>query len=86
MLFGMNMRPRLGSWRVGRSIRDWPGPAGTDGRQLAFDSPIEFDADGVRYVCSSMAHKHMVDRVPAFEGMLVVTRRCAVFVAEKDRG
>lgn len=51
------------------------------------DSPIEFDSEGVRgYVGSSMAHKHLVNRVPAFEGTLVVTRRCTVFVAEKGRG
>jgi SAM-dependent methyltransferase len=46
-------------------------------------SPIEFDADGVRgYVGSSIAHKHLVDRVPELARPLVATRRCTVFVAE----
>lgn len=47
-------------------------------------SPIEFDTDGVRgYVGSSIAHKHLVDRVPDLVEPLVATRRCTVFVAEK---
>ena len=47
-------------------------------------SPIEFDTDGVRgYVGSSIAHKHLVDRVPELHGPLIATRRCTVFVAEK---
>jgi SAM-dependent methyltransferase len=49
-------------------------------------SPIEFDAEGVRgYVGSSIAHKHLVERVPDLLEPLVATRRCTVFVAEKAR-
>ena len=46
-------------------------------------SPIEFDTEGARgYVGSSIAHKHLVDRVPELTEPLVAARRCAVFVAE----
>jgi SAM-dependent methyltransferase len=47
-------------------------------------SPIEFDADGARgYVGSSIAHKHLAERVPELTEPLIATRRCTVFVAEK---
>ena len=77
----------------------YQGLAGQDAREAAFEavsphfasvsrrdviSPIEFDTDGVRgYVGSSIAHKHLVDRVPDLVEPLVATRRCTVFVAEK---
>jgi SAM-dependent methyltransferase len=47
--------------------------------------PVTFpDTDAVRgYVASSVAHKHLADRVPELSGPLVATRRNTIFVAEK---
>jgi len=46
---------------------------------LVFD-----DREAVRgYIGASIAHKHLAERVPAFEGPLFATRVAAVFVAEK---
>jgi SAM-dependent methyltransferase len=46
-------------------------------------SPISFDTEAARgYVASSIAHKHLAERVPELDEPLVVTRRCTVFVAE----
>jgi SAM-dependent methyltransferase len=49
------------------------------------ESPLTFpDAAAVRgYVESSIAHKHLAERVPKLAGPLVATRRGTVFVAEK---
>jgi SAM-dependent methyltransferase len=49
------------------------------------ESPLTFpDADAVRgYVASSIAHKHLADRVPELDGPLVATRRGTVFVAKR---
>lgn len=49
------------------------------------DSPLEFpDTDAVRgYVESSIAHKHLAERVPELTSPLTATRRSTVFVAEK---
>jgi SAM-dependent methyltransferase len=42
------------------------------------------NADAVRgYIRASVAHKHLADRVPAFQGSLRATCANAVFVAEK---
>jgi SAM-dependent methyltransferase len=47
-------------------------------------SPITFDTGAARgYVASSIAHKHLADRVPELDEPLVVTRRCTVLVAQK---
>jgi SAM-dependent methyltransferase len=35
------------------------------------------------YIASSIAHKHLADRVPVFDGPLFATRVAAIFVAEK---
>ncbi len=44
------------------------------------------DAAAVRgYVASSVAHKHLADRVPDFDGPFVATRRNCVFVAQTAR-
>jgi SAM-dependent methyltransferase len=50
-----------------------------------YEDTMEFrDADAVRgYVASSVAHKHLAELVPAFDGPLAATRRGCVFVAEK---
>jgi len=41
------------------------------------------DADAARgYIGASVAHKHLAERVPAFEGPLIATCANAVFVAE----
>ena len=46
-------------------------------------SPMTFDTEAARgYIRSSIAHKHLADRVPELAEPLVVTRRCAVFVAD----
>jgi SAM-dependent methyltransferase len=49
------------------------------------ESPLTFaDAAAVRgYVSSSIAHKHLAERVPELSEPLVATRRTTVFVAEK---
>jgi SAM-dependent methyltransferase len=49
------------------------------------ESPLEFaDTEAVRgYVASSIAHKHLAERVPDLDGPLVATRRGTVFVARK---
>ncbi len=49
------------------------------------ESTLTFqDAAAVRgYVESSIAHKHLAERVPELEEPLVATRRGAVFIAEK---
>jgi SAM-dependent methyltransferase len=48
------------------------------------ESTVTFqDADAARgYVASSIAHKHLAERVPADMGPLAATRRNSVFVAE----
>ncbi len=53
--------------------------------RLDAESEIAFpNADAVRgYVASSVAHEQLAQRVPAFDGPLVATRRNCVFVAEK---
>ena len=53
--------------------------------RIDVESPLTFDdAKAVRgYVASSIAHKHLAERVPELEGPLVATRRGTVFVAEK---
>lgn len=53
--------------------------------RIDVESPLTFDdAEAVRgYVASSIAHKHLAERVPELEGPLVATRRGTVFVAEK---
>lgn len=47
--------------------------------------PVTFpDTDAVRgYVASSIAHKHLADRVPELSAPLVATRRNTIFAAEK---
>jgi SAM-dependent methyltransferase len=50
------------------------------------ESPVSFpDSDAVRgYVSSSIAHKHLAERVPELSAPLVATRRGTVFVARKS--
>jgi SAM-dependent methyltransferase len=52
-------------------------------RRVDVESPVEFpDTEAVRgYVASSIAHKHLAERVPELAGPLVATRRGTVFVA-----
>jgi SAM-dependent methyltransferase len=47
--------------------------------------PVTFASrDDVKgYIASSVAHKHLAERVPPFDGRLVATRVNAIFVAEK---
>jgi SAM-dependent methyltransferase len=53
--------------------------------RIDVESPLTFDdAEAVRgYVASSIAHKHLAERVPDLEGPLVATRRGTVFVATR---
>ena len=47
-------------------------------------SQLTLDTEAARgYVSSSIAHKHLADRVPQLDEPLVVTRRCSVFVASR---
>lgn len=57
----------------------------SDVRRTDHESSLVFpDTDAVRgYVESSIAHKHLAERVPELAQPLVVTRRGTVFVAEK---
>lgn len=50
------------------------------------ESPLKFpDAAAMRgYIASSIAHKHLAERVPELGGPFVATRRGTVFVAEKS--
>jgi SAM-dependent methyltransferase len=52
--------------------------------RLDVEGPVEFgDVDAARgYVASSVAHKHLAERMPDFDGPLVATRRNTIFVAE----
>jgi 2-polyprenyl-3-methyl-5-hydroxy-6-metoxy-1,4-benzoquinol methylase len=80
---------------VGRSKTDEPRFFAENGAELLrrhFErverrdvaGPVVFpSADAVRgYIASSVAHKHLADRVPDFDGPLEATRVSAVFVAE----
>ena len=52
--------------------------------RLAESTMTFADSEAVRrYAASSIAHKHLAARVPAFHGPLTATRRNSVFVAEK---
>lgn len=49
---------------------------------IDLDSTIELTAEDMRdYVAHSVAHKHLAERVPNFEGTRIVTASSAVFVA-----
>jgi SAM-dependent methyltransferase len=51
-------------------------------RRMDLDSTVELTAEDMRdYIAHSVAHKHLSERVPAFEGTCVVTASSAVFVA-----
>jgi SAM-dependent methyltransferase len=54
-------------------------------RRTDLESTVTFsDPEAVRgYVSSSIAHKHLADRVPELSQPLVATRRSSVFVASK---
>jgi SAM-dependent methyltransferase len=55
-------------------------------RRTDVESTLTFaDGDAVRgYVASSIAHKHLAELVPEFDGPLVATRRGTIFVSEKN--
>lgn len=49
------------------------------------DDVLRFNRDQiVRYVSSSVAHRHLAERVPRFDGEIPVGRHVSVFVAEKE--
>ena len=53
-------------------------------RMIPIDGAIEVSADEMRtYVAHSVAHQHLADRVPDFEGTRTLTASSAVFVAER---
>jgi SAM-dependent methyltransferase len=54
-------------------------------RRTDIEDPVTFrDTEAIRgYVASSIAHKHLAERVPKLSEPLVATRRNTIFVAEK---
>jgi SAM-dependent methyltransferase len=57
-------------------------PHFADVRRIDLDASLELTAEEMRkYVAHSIAHKHLADRIPDFEGVRVVTASSAVFVA-----
>jgi hypothetical protein len=51
-------------------------------RRIDLESTVELTADEMRgYIAHSVAHKHLSERVPGFDGTRVVTASSAVFVA-----
>jgi len=54
----------------------------THARRIDLDSTVKLTAEDMRdYIAHSVAHKHLSERVPDFEGTRVVTASRAVFVA-----
>jgi ubiquinone/menaquinone biosynthesis C-methylase UbiE len=57
-------------------------PHFADVRMIPIDGTIELTASEMRnYVAHSVAHKHLADRVPDYEGTMTLTASGAVFVA-----
>ena len=51
-------------------------------RMIDLTATVEMSADDMRhYIANSVAHRDLVDRVPAFEGTRTITASAAVFVA-----
>jgi SAM-dependent methyltransferase len=51
-------------------------------RTIDLPATVELSADDMRhYIAHSVAHRHLADRVPDFDGMRTVTASTAVFVA-----
>jgi 2-polyprenyl-3-methyl-5-hydroxy-6-metoxy-1,4-benzoquinol methylase len=70
----------------------YAGLAGPDSQQIAFEAVRDAPERVLDVACgwgelaavaSSMAHKHLAELVPEFDGPLVATRRRTVFVAER---
>ena len=56
-----------------------------DVRVIDVSTTMEATADEIRtYVANSVAHRHLADRVPAFEGTRPITASTAVFIASKS--
>jgi SAM-dependent methyltransferase len=59
-------------------------PHFADVRLIPLDGTVELTADEMRnYVAHSVAHKHLADRVPDYEGTMTLTASGAVFVASR---
>jgi hypothetical protein len=57
-------------------------PHFSDVRVIELEGAIEMSAEDMRhYIAHSVAHKHLIDEVPSFEGTRPVTTSAAVFVA-----
>lgn len=53
-------------------------------RMIDLPATVEMTADDMRrYIAHSVAHKHLADRVPDYDGMRTVTASTAVFVASR---
>jgi hypothetical protein len=53
-----------------------------DVRMIDLPATVELSADDMRhYIAHSVAHRHLADRVPDFDGTRTVTASTAVFVA-----
>jgi hypothetical protein len=51
-------------------------------RMIDLPATVEMSADDMRhYIANSVAHRHLADRVPDFEGTRRITASTAVFVA-----
>jgi len=54
-------------------------------RMIDLPATVEMSADDMRtYIENSVAHRHLADRVPDFEGTRTVTASTAVFVASRS--
>jgi hypothetical protein len=55
-----------------------------DVRMIPIDGTVELTAEEMRhYVAHSVAHKHLADRVPDYQGTMKLTASGAVFVASR---
>jgi hypothetical protein len=53
-----------------------------DVRTIDLPATVDMSADDMRqYIANSVAHRHLADRVPDFEGTRTVTASTAIFVA-----
>jgi hypothetical protein len=53
-------------------------------RTIDLPAAIEMTADDMRhYIANSVAHRHLAERVPDFDGARTVTASTAVFVASR---
>ena len=82
-LVGRDLRKREGLF-MRETGEDLLRPHYSDVRAIDLPATVEMSADDMRdYIANSVAHRHLADRVPAFEGTRAVTASMAVFVASR---